>query len=288
MGSEFVTDCQTNGKGRQKRLLSVLSVGLLCATIAGCATDGRSTGSINRGGKPVEQMTAGELAQSIDSYRALYDRDPKNKSVAMAYASILRANNMNEQALAVMRKAAIVHSSDRDVLAAYGKALAGASEFSAALDALQRAQDPTRPDWRLISAEGAIYDQTGRSEEARSLYQKALGLRPNEPTILSNLAMSHVLENDLVTAENYLRTAVQQPAADSRVRQNLAMVVGLQGRFDEAMDIAKRELSPQQAEANVAYLRTILSQQNAWSLIKKEDQWLVGVNQLTKRRSDLT
>lgn len=254
------------------RTLSCISAVLMAATLAGCATDSTTTGSINRKAKPVEQMNAAELAQSIDSYGKLYERDPKNKSIAMAYASILRLNNMNEQSLAVMRKTAIIHSEDKQVLAAYGKSLAGAGEFTAALDAIQRAQDPTRPDWRLISAEGAIYDQTGRPELARNLYQKALQARPNEPSILSNLAMSHVLENDLTTAEGYLRTAVQQPGADSRVRQNLAMVVGLQGRFDEAMAIAQQELSPQQAQANVAYLREILSQQNAWSLIQKEDK----------------
>ena len=55
------------------------------------------------------------------------------------------------------------------------------------------------------------------------------------------------------------------PGADSRVRQNLALVVGLQGRFKEAEQIAKAELSKDQAEANVAYLRSMLAQQNAWA-----------------------
>ena len=84
--------------------------------------------------------------------------------------------------------------------------------------------------------------------------------------------MSHLLEGNLKQAENYLRQAAAQPAADSRVRQNLALVVGLQGRFEEAEQIARRELSPQQAEANVGYLRQMLAQQNAWNLIKQEDK----------------
>ncbi len=271
MGSAVTLINKGNPCRQIKPVLSITTI-LLATLLAGCATDRTTTGSINRSAKPVEQMNATELAQSVDSYAQLYQRDPKNKSVAMAYASILRFNNLNEQALAVMRKTAIIHPEDRQVLAAYGKALAGAGEFTAALDAIQRAQDPTQPDWRLISAEGAIYDQTGRPELARGLYQKALQIRPNEPSILSNLAMSHVLENDLSTAEKYLKTAVQQPGADSRVRQNLAMVVGLQGRFDEAMAIAQKELSPEQAKANVDYLRSILSQQNAWNLIKEEDK----------------
>ena len=62
-----------------------------------------------------------------------------------------------------------------------------------------------------------------------------------------------------------------QPSADSRVRQNLALVVGLQGRFPEAEQIARRELLPQQADANVAYLRGMLSQQNSWQKFAAKD-----------------
>ena len=90
--------------------------------------------------------------------------------------------------------------------------------------------------------------------------------------MLSNLGMSYVLGGDLRTAETYLRSAAEQPDADSRVRQNLALVVGLQGRFEEAREIAGRELSPEQAEANMAYLRQMMAQQNAWNQIKAEDK----------------
>ena len=69
-----------------------------------------------------------------------------------------------------------------------------------------------------------------------------------------------------------MRSAAQQPNADSRVRQNLALVVGLQGRFDEAEKIASQELSPEQAQANVAYLRQMLAQQNAWGQLKDQDK----------------
>ena len=51
--------------------------------------------------------------------------------------------------------------------------------------------------------------------------------------------------------------------ADPRVRQNLALVVGLQGRFAEAEAIARADLPPEEAAANVAYLRQMLAQQKA-------------------------
>ena len=103
-----------------------------------------------------------------------------------------------------------------------------------------------------------------------------LDLKPNDPTILSNLGMSYVLEGDLQTAETYMRSAAEQPGADSRVRQNLALVVGLQGRFEDAEKIARQELSPDQAQANVTYLRGMLAQQNAWNQLKDEDKKLAA------------
>jgi Flp pilus assembly protein TadD len=255
------------------RLLSLSTAVVLAASLAGCAHSPMTTGSINRdGGRPVEQMSAPELQAAAGALGKTYASDPSNKPAALRYASVLQMNGDTDQALAVMRKLAIAYPKDREVLAAYGKSLAGAGQFEPALDAIRRAQTPEYPDWKLASAEGAILDQMGDAAQARNLYRKALDLKPNEPSVLSNLGMSYVLEGDLKTAETYMRSASEQPSADSRVRQNLALVVGLQGRFDEAERIASQELSAEQAQANVAYLRSMLSQQNAWKQLKDGDK----------------
>lgn len=247
---------------------------VLAVALAGCAnTDRIKTGSIGRSASaPVENMSSQQLASAADTLGQSYARDPKNLDVAMRYASVLQMTGRADQALAVIRKLAIDYPRERQVLAAYGKALASAGELEPALDAVRRAQTPEYPDWKLMSAEAAILDQLGKPAEARQLYRRALEMQPGEPSVLSNLGMSHLLEGDLKGAETYMRQATQVPGADSRVRQNLALVVGLQGRFKEAEEIAGRELSPQQAEANVAYLRSMLAQQNSWTQLRNEDK----------------
>ena len=50
--------------------------------------------------------------------------------------------------------------------------------------------------------------------------------------------------------------------ADARVRQNLGLVVGLQGRFAEAESIVKADLPPDEAASNVAYLKQMLSRKD--------------------------
>jgi Flp pilus assembly protein TadD len=129
---------------------------------------------------------------------------------------------------------------------------------------LARAHQPDQPDWRILSVQGAVLDQMGRHEDAQRYYATALRIVPDEPSVLSNLGLSYALSKDLVRAESTLRRASEQSRVDPRVRQNLALVVGLQGRFSEAEGIARADLPSDQAAANVAYLRQMLAQQNGW------------------------
>lgn len=252
----------------------VSTVSLLLAlsvSLANCASDPQRTGSVNGNSRSISAMSIPELNQEVRRADAFYQRRPKDKKAGLTFAALLRMTGRDEQALAVMRQMVIQHPQDNDVLSAYGKALASTGNLTDALGVIERAQKPDRPDWRLLSAKGAILDQLERSGEARESYRKALDILPDEPTVLSNLGMSYLLTNDLAAAETYLRKANSRPGADSSVRQNLALVVGLQGRFEEAEQIASAELPPEAAKENVTYLRQMLTQQNAWNQLKQED-----------------
>ena len=150
------------------------------------------------------------------------------------------------------------------VLAAYGKALADAGQLKEAGDILTRAHTPERPDWSVLSTQGSIADQLGEHDAARGYYETALKIRPNDPAVLSNLGLSYALSRQLPKAEETLRLAASQPGADERVRQNLALVLGLQGKFAEAEDLLRRDLSPEDASANIASIREMIAQSDTW------------------------
>jgi Flp pilus assembly protein TadD len=77
--------------------------------------------------------------------------------------------------------------------------------------------------------------------------------------VLSNIGLSYVLSKDLPKAEETLRRAQNRADADPRVRQNLALVVGLQGRLAEAESIMKAGRPPEEAAADVANLKRLLA-----------------------------
>jgi Flp pilus assembly protein TadD len=68
-----------------------------------------------------------------------------------------------------------------------------------------------------------------------------------------------MLSNDLPKAEETLRRAYAKAASNPRVRTNLAVVVGLQGRPSEAETIVRAGLPEDQARASAADLKQILA-----------------------------
>jgi len=242
-------------------LASAALTAVLALSVAGCQTTGDdTTGSIGAASAPKSEA---DWRNALSALSARYQANPGDAEAAMAYARALRATEQRAQAVAVLQQASIRNPNNMKLLGAYGRALADAGEYAEALDALGRAHTPDNPDWRILNAQGAVLDEMGRHEEAQRHYATALKIVPNEPSVLSNLGLSYLLQKNLKRAEFTLRRAVGQPNASPKVRQNLALVVGLEGRYAEAEKIASADLPADEAAANVAYLRQMLSQRDA-------------------------
>jgi Flp pilus assembly protein TadD len=244
------------------RLLASAAVtAILAAGLGGCQTMSDITGSITSKAEPAPSPGA-DPRGAVEAYGERYRANPKDADVALAYGQALRAAGQRAQAVAVLEQATIAHPGNKALLGGFGRALADNGNFQQAFDVLSRAHSPDNPDWRILSVQGTALDQLGRHDEARRYYASALKIVPDEPTVLSNLGLSYVLSKDLPKAEEILRRAYASTRSDARVRQNLALVVGLQGRFAEAESIVKADLPADEAAANVAYLKQMLSRKD--------------------------
>ncbi len=247
-------------RSRPARLIvSAALLGIIAAS--GCATNppAETTSSLPL---PPAAHSDAEWRRDVAVFGQQYRGNPSNIDIGLRYAQALRATGQRAQAVAVLERISIANPHNRTVLGEYGRALAEAGNYQQALEVLGRAHSPDQPDWHILSAEGAVLDQMGRHEEAQRYYLTTLKIVPEEPSVLSNLGLSYALSHDLANAELTLRRAAAHNAVDPRVRQNLALVVGLQGRFAEAEDIARADLPADQAAANVAYLRQMLARQD--------------------------
>src|SRR3954447_9577700 len=241
------------------RVLLLTTVALVAAALSGCKTIGSTdtTGSISAS---PQQHTEADWRRESEALGDRFRANPRDPDVAIRYAQALRATGQRAQAAAVLETAALHNPENRALLGAFGRALADVGNFKQALEVLERAHSPDQPDWHILSVQGAVMDQMGRHAEAQRYYASSLKIMPDEPSVLSNLGLSYALSKDLKRAEETLRRAAARASTDRRVGQNLALVVGLQGRFQEAETIARSDLPPDEAAANVAYLKQMLAQ----------------------------
>jgi Flp pilus assembly protein TadD len=236
------------------------------ALLAGCGkttSQFMGTSDINTASTaPVSYEALAELGKK-------WQADPADVNKGLAYANGLESIGQINEQLAVYQKLSASNPGNAKLLSLYGRKLAAAGHAKDAVPVLERAAQSGETDWRVYSALGSAYDEQGLYQKARAQYQKALAEDPQNLSVLNNLGMSYALEGNLKQAEATLRQADALPrsAAEPRIRQNLALIVGLQGRFEEATKLASENLPPQQVADNMAYLKKMLSQPNTWQQI---------------------
>lgn len=202
--------------------------------------------------------TRNELQKATEYWGKVYAKNPRDAQPALNYARNLKALGEKRQALAVLQQASMFNGSHRGINAEYGRLALEFEQVSLAAKLLEQAEDPTNPDWRLISARGTVLAKQGRYRDAIPFYERALTLAPDQASILSNLALAHAMEGHPDKAEPLLKRAAEAGGQEARVAQNLALVLGLQGKYDEAKLAAARDLPADNAAANVDYVRSLV------------------------------
>jgi Flp pilus assembly protein TadD len=264
---------------RRRRFLTAAAFSILSLSVSGCLHNKDAAA-------PAETNSHDTLRAGAASWAKRYAATPGEKTVSLGYAHALSALDQKAQATAVLQAAAVKSPKDQEVLAAYGKSLVDVGDYNQALEVLSRAHSPDRPDWRVLSAEGIASDGLGLHDRAQSFYLAALKIQPNDPGVMSNLGLSYALSKKLPEAERVLTDAARDPHADPRVRQNLALVLALQGHFDKAGQAMRRDLSPNDAATNVAEIRSIMVQPNTWDAIRGKDMPKPGGTTSVSRAAD--
>ncbi len=245
----------------------------LLASVALCIA---ATGCAAVGPQPKEQKTAdveptirqaalmaehsGNYAEAAQHYAALRNKNPQDKAIMLSLARNLRFSGNAQQAIGVLNSNGASSSTDAILLLELGKAYLAADQLNLAKPTLERAKTSAPLNWEILSALGVVYDYEGNYDLAQEQYEAALFLTPENPTILNNKALSLAQEGDLDAALAVMEVATNQPAAGPQTRQNLALLMALKGDADGAERLARKDLPPTMAEANITYYRSLATQ----------------------------
>jgi Flp pilus assembly protein TadD len=198
-----------------------------------------------------------ELAKATEYWGKVYAKSPKDAQAALNFARNLKAQGEKQQALAVLQQASAANPTHKGIAGDYGRLLLEFNHITQADKLLELADDPSNPDWKVVSARGTVFAKQSQYSKAVPLFERALQLAPDQPSVMSNLALAYAMEGKVDKAEPLLRKAAAL-GGDARVNQNLALVLGLQGKYDEAKLAMANDVPPDRAAANVEYLRQMV------------------------------
>lgn len=244
------------------RLLGTVA---LCAAASGCAVVANTTPKEEKAAnvEPTLRQAAllsersGSYNEAAQHYGALHNKHPEDKKITLALARNLRFAGNPQQAIAVLNGANASQTGDAMTLLELGKDYLAADQLNLAKPTLERAKAAAPLNWEILSALGVVYDYEGKYDVAQEQYEAALFLDPDNPTILNNKALSLAQEGQLDEAVKVMELAIDQPTASAQARQNLALLMALKGDADAAERLARKDLPPAVAEANIEYYRSL-------------------------------
>ncbi len=209
-----------------------------------------------------------DLLNQAKFWGAEYDKNPNDYETSLKFARVLRAMGSSQRSSEISAQALTAKPKDVELTLIFAQAQLDQGRPDLAVTPLARAEGAGVTDWRMLSIIGVVMDQMGRSSDAQAYYTKALALSPDNSKILSNQALSYALSGQPQKAEQILRGVVDKPDADPRVRQNLVLVLGVQGKFDEAKAAAGPTIPKELVDANQEYFKALLTPARKWDSLR--------------------
>lgn len=188
-----------------------------------------------------------------------HQKNPKDPTAALNYARNLKVLGSKERAVEVLARTYQLNPGHGELASEFGRLALSLGKVEMAEKLLNQARKASRKkDWRVLSALGTVNSKRGDHKKAQTLYLAALREQPGATSLYNNLALSYALDGRAGDAETLLKKAIAKGHDTPRVRQNLALVLGLQTKFGEARQIAQADLSGDKVASDVRYLKSMV------------------------------
>ena len=210
---------------------------------------------------PSTRLARGETndAVAVTQWAQAYAKNPQDPRMALGYARALKSIGSKDKAFEVLKTAQQRDRNNGTIASELGRLALDMGRLDVAKASLETAEAQGMRDWRTLSAQGTLHAKQGKHAAAQQYYLAALQQEPDAVSVINNLALSYALDGKSDKAVSLLKKAVDAGRADRRVRQNLALVLGLEGKFEEARQVASVDMPAADAQASMSYLRNMVS-----------------------------
>jgi Flp pilus assembly protein TadD len=226
------------------------------------ATDGRTGGAPDLSYASVMHIaaasrSAGDFANAVSLYRHAGTMEPGNPEPLSGLGDTLLEMGKPDDAITSFNAALKLSPHDQAALRGLARAFlkTGRPELAASPLAIAYKDNPSDP--KLLLLIGVSDDFIGQHANAQARYQQGLRLAPADPSMILNMSLSLALTEKFDEAVATLHPLAFSPGATPQERQTLALIYGLKGDQQSAMQLARMDLDAAAAQHNLAFYETL-------------------------------
>jgi Flp pilus assembly protein TadD len=200
---------------------------------------------------------AGDLPASAEMYNRAASFATSDVGPLIQLADVYWQMKNPSKSAEALEKARGIDANNTLVLRNLGRAYVAQGEAKKAQDVYLAALAIDSSDARILNGLGIAYDLDGDHATAQSHFRAGVTLAPNDLDLRNNLAYSLISTHDYDKAIALLEPVYLAGQGGARLRQNLALAYGLNGRDTEARAVAAEDLSPVEVDRNMAIYRQL-------------------------------
>jgi len=268
--STRIFPARRNGKARSPARLSVLFACIAFLGMAACGgpreeqtlTDDQAVAQQNK--KATELMrignnlrAQGNLADAAQVYRRAMSADPYSPLPPAALGDTLRRLGHYDEAEQVYRGVLERNPYSGMALQGYGILLIELKQPDSAIAALTPAVDEDAADHRVYNVLGIAYDALGDHTQAQNQYLAGLAIAPGSGSLRNNIALSMVLQERYDAAIDQVQQLLTGTEKDEPYLHNLALIYGLAGRIERSSALLRQMLPEADVANNLAYYQNL-------------------------------
>lgn len=214
----------------------------------------RATELINVGN---DLRAQGNLNDAAAVYRRAMRADPESPLPPALLGDTLRQLKRYDEAEQVYRGMLERSPYSGMALQGYGILMIERGQPDAAVSLLTPAVDENAADYRTYNVLGIAYDALGDHTQAQNQYQAGLELKPGSKSLRNNMALSLALQERYDAAIEQMQRLLTGTKADEPYLHNLALIYGLAGRIENAAALLRQMLPEADVANNLAYYQNL-------------------------------
>ena len=233
-----------------------------CASLSGFGRgDGQASADQGPGAQDIRlaraARTAGDYASAVNLYRSALAERRNDPEVLVELGDTFLDIGAIDESIEAYNQVDAKSPARFGAELGLARAELALHKPDVALGYFERADKIKPNDRKVLVGRGVTLDLLNRHADAQANYRAVLQTNPSDVAARNDLALSLAFSHDYRQALDILTPLAHSPRATPRIRQNLALIYGLEGDMQQASAESRRDLNERDTEANLAVIKSL-------------------------------